>query len=41
MKEVFMPLDEAILPLWLVSELTDDCEYTFTTQNGMVSLDYN
>ena len=33
--------DEAILSLWLVSVSTDDCGYTFTTKNGMVSLDYN
>ena len=32
---------EAIVSLWLVSVSTDDCWYTFTTQNGMVSLDCN
>ena len=33
--------DEAILSLWLVSVSTGDCGYTFTTKNGMVSLDCN
>ena len=27
--------------MWLVSKSTDDCGYTFTTKNGMVSLDCN
>ena len=33
--------DAAILSLWLVSVSTNDCGYTFTTKNGMVSLDCN
>ena len=33
--------EEVILSLWLVSVSTDDCGHTFTTENGMVTLDCN
>ena len=33
--------DEAFLLLWHVPVSTADCGYTFTTKNGVVSLDCN